>query len=132
EIEHQKSQVENLRTAMRKLEQKLTEAQAKSELLIAKHRRSQALTKASRARMAAQDGSSVGAFDRMKNKIQGEEAMGHAMAELANENAGENRAWLEKNEETDRLRADIKAKPGGWGGHTVRRSMPAGDRESRL
>src|SRR5207237_6807208 len=37
EIEHQKAQVENLRTAMRKLEQKLTEAQAKSELLIAKH-----------------------------------------------------------------------------------------------
>src|SRR5437870_11244048 len=39
EIEHQKTQVDNLRSAMRKLEQKLTEAQAKSELLIAKHRR---------------------------------------------------------------------------------------------
>ena len=38
EIEHQKTQVDNLRSAMRKLEQKLTEAQAKSELLIAKHR----------------------------------------------------------------------------------------------
>ena len=48
EIEHQKTQVEHLRSAMKKLEQKLVEAQAKSELLIAKHRRSRALTKASR------------------------------------------------------------------------------------
>ena len=113
EIEHQKAQVENLRIAMRKLEQKLIEAQAKSELLIAKHRRSQALTKASRARMAAQDGSNVGAFDRMKNKIQGEEAMGHAMAELANDNVEERLASLDKNDEIERLLADIKARRAG-------------------
>src|SRR5262252_849429 len=53
EIEHQKSQVEHLRSAMRKLEQKLTESNAKIELLLAKHRRSRALTKASQARIAA-------------------------------------------------------------------------------
>ena len=80
EIAHQKNQVEQLRSAMRKLEQKLTEAQAKSELLIAKHRRGRALTKASQARMAADDGSKMGTFDRMKNKVHSEEAMGHAMA----------------------------------------------------
>src|SRR5690242_8509250 len=37
EIEHQKKQVEHLRSAMRKLDEKLTEANAKSELLLAKH-----------------------------------------------------------------------------------------------
>src|SRR5204862_3567053 len=84
EIEHQKVQVENLRSAMRKLDQKLTEANAKSELLIAKHRRSRALTKASRAQMAAHDESRMGAFDRMKNKVHSEEAMGQALAEIAN------------------------------------------------
>src|SRR6185295_18361424 len=86
EIEHQKAQVENLRSAMRKLDQKLTEAQAKSELLIAKHRRSRALTKASEARMAAQDETKLGTFDRIKTKVQGEEAMGQALAEMANDN----------------------------------------------
>ena len=74
---------------MSKLEQKLTEAQAKSELLIAKHRRSRALTKASQARIAAADESKMGTFDRMKNKIQGEEAMGQAMAEMASDNVEE-------------------------------------------
>ena len=35
----QKAQVENLKSALRNLEQKLTEAQAKSDVLIAQHRR---------------------------------------------------------------------------------------------
>ena len=112
EIENQKAQVENLRSAMRKLDQKLTEAQAKSELIIAKHRRSRALTKASQARMAAQDESKMGTFDRMKTKVQGEEAMGQAMAELANDNVEERLASLDKDDEIERLLADIKARRG--------------------
>src|ERR1700692_346774 len=35
----QKSQVENLKTALRQLEQKLTEAEAKADVLVAQHRR---------------------------------------------------------------------------------------------
>ena len=112
EIEHQRTQVENLRSAMRKLEQKLTEAQAKSELLIAKHRRSRALTKASQARIAAHDESKMGTFDRMKNKVHSEEAMGQAMAEMANDNVEERLASLDKDAEIDRLLADLKARRG--------------------
>src|SRR6516165_7325984 len=112
EIEHQKSQVEHLRSAMKKLEQKLVEAQAKSELLIAKHRRSRALTKASQARIAATDEDKMGTFDRMKNKIHSEEAMGQAMSEIANDNVEERLSALDKDEEIDRLLADIKAKRG--------------------
>ena len=112
EIEHQKTQVDNLRSAMRKLEQKLTEAQAKSELLIAKHRRSRALTKASQARMAAHDESKMGTFDRMKNKVHSEEAMGQAMAEMANDNVDEKLDSLDRNDEIERLLADLKARRG--------------------
>ena len=112
EIEHQKVQVENLRVAMRKLEHKLTEAQAKSELLIAKHRRSRALTKASQARMAAHDESKMGTFDRMKNKIQTDEAFGQAMAEVANDNLEEKLASLGKEDEITKLLADLKARRG--------------------
>src|SRR5712671_6053407 len=106
EIEHQKTQVENLRSAMRKLDQKLTEAQAKSELLIAKHRRSRALAKASEARMASHDESKLGTFDRMKNKVHSEEARGHAMAEMANDNIEEKLSSLGKDDEVERLLAD--------------------------
>jgi phage shock protein A len=112
EIEHQKAQVEHLRSAMHKLDQKLTEAQAKSELLIAKHRRSRALTKASQARMSAHDESKMGTFDRMKNKVQSEEALGHAMAEMADDNLEEKLASLDKDDEIERLLAEIKAKRG--------------------
>jgi phage shock protein A len=75
EIEHQRNQVEYLRSAMRKLEHKLAEAQAKSELLLAKHRRSRALAKASRARIDAQDDSKAETFDRMRTKVLGKESL---------------------------------------------------------
>ena len=113
EIEHQKTQVEHLRSAMKKLEQKLTEAQAKIELLIAKHRRSRALTKASKARLAASDETKMGTFDRMKNKVHGEEAMGEAMAEIANDHLEERLTSLGKDDEIEKLLADIKARRAG-------------------
>src|SRR5690348_10887981 len=50
EIGHQKAQADNLKSILKQLEHKLAEAHAKSELLLAKHRRSRALTKASQAR----------------------------------------------------------------------------------
>jgi len=46
----------------------LAEAQAKADLLIAQHRRARAVSKASEAKMAAGNGSSANAFDRMKRK----------------------------------------------------------------
>jgi phage shock protein A len=112
EIEHQKAQVDHLRSAMKKLDQKLAEAQAKIELLMTKHRRSRALTKASKARLAATDETKMGTFDRMKNKVHGEEAMGQAMAEMANDNLEERLASLSKDDEIEKLLADIKAKRG--------------------
>lgn len=112
EIDHQKAQVDHLRDAMRKLDQKLSEAQAKSELLLAKHRRSRALTKASQAQMAATDETKMGTFDRMKNKVHSQEAMGQALAEMASDNVEEKLASLDKDDEIERLLKDIKSKRG--------------------
>src|SRR6059058_2890679 len=64
QVTDQKAQVENLKTALRQREQKLTEAQAKADLLIAQHRRARAVGKASDARLAIGDGSKSAAFDR--------------------------------------------------------------------
>ena len=69
QVTDQKAQVENLKTALRQLEQKLTEAQAKADLLIAQHRRARAVSKASDAKIASGNGSSGAAFDRMKHRV---------------------------------------------------------------
>src|ERR1700678_4822890 len=52
QVSDQKAQVENLKSALRKLDQKLTEAEAKADVLMAQQRRARAVTKASDARMA--------------------------------------------------------------------------------
>jgi len=108
----QNVQVENLKSALRKLEQKLAEAQAKSDVLIAQHRRARALNKAGDARLAAGDSSNAAAFDRMKNKVQHHEAMSQAKAELTGDSVEDRLASLEKQEEVERLLAELKAKRG--------------------
>ena len=112
EIANQKDQAEHLKSALRQLERKLAEAQATSALLIAKHRRSRALTRASRARLETADQSNFGAFERMKDKVQGEEALGQALAGMANENTEEKLAALDRDDEVERLLAEMKARHG--------------------
>src|ERR1700720_1604051 len=89
QVVDQKAQVENLKTALRQLERKLTEAQAKADLLIAQHRRARAVGKASDAKMAAGNGSSAAAFDRMKNKVAHSQALSQAKSEISADNMEE-------------------------------------------
>ena len=97
---------------MRKLEQKLAEAQAKSDVLIAQHRRARALNKAGDARLAMGDASNAEAFDRMKGKVQRNEALSQAKAELTGDSIEDRLASLEKEEEVTRLLTELKAKRG--------------------
>ena len=112
QVADQTVQVENLKSALRKLEQKLAEAQAKSDVLIAQHRRARALNKAGDARMAMGNASSAEAFDRMKGKVQRDEALSQAKAELTGDTIEDRLASLEKQEEVTRLLAELKAKRG--------------------
>ena len=110
QVEDQKTQVENLKQALLKLQQKLAEAQAKSDLLIAQHRRSRALGKAADAGRTMGDQSASAAFERMKNKVQHSEAAAQASSELAADNVEDRFAALEKQDEIDRLLEEIKSK----------------------
>ena len=112
QVADQKLQVETLKSALRKLEQKLQEAQAKSELMMAQHRRSRALTRASDARMAAGGGAAVATFDRMKNKVSFAEAVSQAKAELAGDSVEDRLAALGREEEIDKLLSELKARRG--------------------
>ncbi len=112
QVTDQKAQVENLKTALRQLEQKLTEAQAKADLLIAQHRRARAVDKASDANMAAGNGSSAAAFDRMKRKVAHSEALSQAKSEIATDNMEQRLAALEKEDRIEQLLVELKTKRG--------------------
>jgi phage shock protein A len=110
QVEDQKTQVENLKSALLKLQQKLVEAQSKSDMLIAQHRRSRALGKATDAGRTMGDQSNAAAFDRMKHKVQHTEAAAQAKSELLADNVDDRFAALEKQDEVDRLLNEIKSK----------------------
>ena len=110
QVADQAVQVENLKSALGKLDQKLSEAQAKSDLLIAQHRRSRVLNKAGDARMAIGNSSGAAAFDRMKSKVQRNEALSQAKAELNGDTMEDRLASLEKQDQVEQLLAELKAK----------------------
>ena len=112
QVDDQRAQVAMLKAALGKLEQKLGEAQAKSDMLIAQHRRARALGRASDAQMAIGARSTVRTFERMKEKVTAHEAVSHAKADLVIDNVEERFAAMERDEEVDRMLAELKAKRG--------------------
>jgi phage shock protein A len=112
QVNDQTAQVENLKTALRQLDQKLAEAQAKADLLVAQHRRARAIGKASDARINIGDGSKGAAFDRMKHKVVREEAVSQAKAEIAADDVEGRLAALEKEDRIEQLLSELKTKRG--------------------
>jgi phage shock protein A len=110
QVADQRAQVENLKSALRKLEQKLEEAHAKSDLLIAQHRRARAVGKAHDARTAIGDGSKSAAFDRMKRKVAHNEAVSQAKSELGADDIEDRLTAIEKEDRIEQLLAEMKAK----------------------
>jgi len=110
QVADQRSEVEHLRQALHKLDQKLAEAEAKSDLLIAQHRRARALSRASDARMAAGDRGNAATFDRMKRKVQNAEALSHAKSELLGDSIDDKLTALDKEDQIEKLLVEIKAR----------------------
>ncbi len=108
QVADQKVQVEELKSALNKLEQKLEEAQAKSDLLLARHRRSRTLEKAADARGGFVENSASTAFDRMNGKVDRSEAIGHAKVELLGEDIEDRLANLEKEDAIEKMLSEIK------------------------
>jgi phage shock protein A len=112
QVDDQKLQVETLKNALIKLEQKLDEAKAKRDLFLARHRRGVALGKAARAQSAIGDSSRSAAFDRLQARVNHTEAIASAEVELLNENAGDRLARLDRDTEVERLLTELKSKHG--------------------
>jgi phage shock protein A len=109
QVADQRGEVESLKGALQKLESKLAEARAKSDLLIARHRRARASKKVSEARLAVvgKDGAT---FDRMKEKVARAEAVSQAWVEVSGDDLDDRFAALEKEKEIDRLLSDLKSR----------------------
>jgi phage shock protein A len=112
QVDDQKLQVETLKNALIKLEQKLDEAKAKRDLFIARHRRGVALGKAARAQSAFGDNSKSASFDRLQDRVNHTEAIAAAEVELLNENTGDRLARLDRDTEVERLLTELKSKHG--------------------
>jgi len=109
QIGDQKVQVDILRDALNKLEQKIAEAESKAELLIAQARRTKAVGRAADASSKATAKDKVATFDRMKNKVIREEAINQAKAEVeGNDDIERKFAQMEKDDHIDKLLAEIK------------------------
>jgi phage shock protein A len=104
----QHAQVEELKSALFKLEKKLVEAQTKADLLIAQSRRARTLAKATDARTANGNGHAAATFDRLKDRSQRDEAIAQAKVELLGESVEDRFAALEKTEKIEKLLSEIK------------------------
>jgi phage shock protein A len=113
QVADQTIEVENLRSALDKLEQKLSEAESKSEMLIAQHRRATVLARSSDARINISDKAKLATFDRMKTKVRRAEAVGQAKSEMAGDDIEDKLAALEKEDQVEQLLTQLKTKRAG-------------------
>jgi len=112
QVNDQISQVDALKGALVKLEQKLDEAKSKRDILLARHRRSIALGKAARAQTGLGENSKSASFDRLKDRVHHSEAVATAEVELITDDMGERLTRLDRDVEVDRLLADLKSRRG--------------------
>ena len=110
QIAHHHSQVESLKSALKRLDLKLSEARAKADLLIVQHRRSRATHRAADAQHAARGEN--GTFERMRSKVARHEALGQAKGELLGDDIDQRLHALEREQKINALLGEIKARKG--------------------
>jgi phage shock protein A len=110
QAEDQKHEADNLRQALRKLDQKLSETRAHCEMLVAEHRRARVVGRATKARQIVgsdQDHT----VERMKNRVQLSAAENAASAEvLAPESLEDRFKALENEDKVELLLSEMKSR----------------------
>ncbi|MBI2755187.1 MAG: PspA/IM30 family protein [Chloroflexi bacterium] len=110
QYEAQASQVASLKDALRQLESKINEADAKKDLLIARSRRAKAETQIRTTLSGLDAGGALAGFERMEDKVMMQEARASALAELDTDTVEQKFALMEQESEVDRQLAELKAK----------------------
>jgi len=110
QAEDQKHEADNLRQALRKLEQKLSETRAHAEMLVAEHRRARIVGRATRARVSAGPDQEH-AMDRMKSKVRQTAAESAATSEvMVTETLEDKFKALESRDKVDLELQEIKSR----------------------
>jgi phage shock protein A len=108
QIDDQAQQVHALKDALHRLEQKITETKAKSELLMAQHRRARVAAKAGLPAIAEEQHDAT--LDRMRAKVAEAEASGYGITAAFEPSVESRFAELEKNAKVDQLLSEIKTR----------------------
>ena len=108
QIADQDAQVESLKSALKRLETKLTEARAKADLLISQHRRSRAANRAAQAQLTPTGGNRT--FERMRSKVSREEAIGKATGELLDADLDGRLEALDREQKINSLLDQLKSR----------------------
>ena len=112
QAEDQKHEADNLRQALRKLDQKLSETRAHCEMLVAEHKRAKVVGRATRARQAAGPDQDH-AMERMKSRVLVTSAENAAAAEvIVPETLEDKFKALESQDQVELLLAEIKSRQG--------------------
>ena len=106
QITDQSERVENLKSALLRLQNKLAETESEASLLIARHRRSRMLQRAGEARQKVEDLSEPG--QAAEGKVMVEEALGQVSYEMSEPSADERVARMEREDEIERMLAELK------------------------
>ncbi len=110
QAEDQTHEADNLRQALRKLDQKLTETRAHCEMLVAEHRRAKVVGRATKARQVVGDGQEQ-TLGRMKSRVHVKSAENAAASEiLAPESLEDKFRVLESEDKVEMLLNEIKTR----------------------
>jgi phage shock protein A len=106
QVEEQSHQVQLLRDAMQRLEQKMTETKLKADLLIAQHRRSKLAQRAGITPSAELNHDAL--FERAKSKVDLAEAAAVGQLHAAALDTNRQLEAMDRTNEVDRLLAELK------------------------
>jgi phage shock protein A len=124
----QKTAVENLKTQLRSLNDKIEEAKRKKDLLIARQKRAEAQKAIQDTMRGLSDVGAFDSFERMSQKVDQIEAEADASTELGGELAGDTLQQkfkaLDSGVGSDNALAELKAKMGLGPMPTVRAALP--------
>jgi phage shock protein A len=110
QAEDQKHEADNLRQALRKLEQKLSETRAHCEMLAAEHRRAKVVGRATAARQTVGSDQEQ-AFGRMKSKVRVKSAENAAASEILSPETLEDKfKALESEDKVEMMLNEIKSR----------------------
>lgn len=108
QLQDQSHQVQLLREAMHRLEQKMTETKLKVELLIAQHRRARLAMKAGIASL--NEFQTDAQFERLQTKVAEADALGMGTLVVSQSDPEHRLTAMDKADQVDRLLEDLKRK----------------------